>query len=52
MPRSALISIFVGGGEGFLKLKSLEVPRSAQITIFLGGEGGYSETEKSKCQDL
>ena len=27
------------------------MPRSAQISIF-GVGGGYSETEKSKCQDL
>ena len=67
MPRSAQISIFGRGGilklksqsakiclnfnfwGGILKLKS----QSAKICPnFNFREGGYSETEKSKCQDL
>ena len=46
MPRSAQILIF--GGGGILKLKS----QSAKICTNFNLGGGYSETEKSKCQDL
>ena len=49
VPRSLII--FICGGRGvFCWNRKVKVPRS--LTISFSGGGGYSETEKSKCQDL